>query len=74
MESDKLFLTKLPAICDDIKVFNGKLQLLINNTTYDISNIALFNQYDTLAVDFDNRVQSKPEDMTFKRVSYNEYI
>ena len=61
MESDKLFLDKLPSVCDDIKVFNGKLQLLIDNITYDISNIALFNQYSPLHIDFENRVQNRPE-------------
>ena len=71
METQQHILTELPAICDDIKVFNGKLQLLINNITFDISNIALFNQYSTLAVDFDNRVQARTEQMEFKRVSYN---
>lgn len=42
METQKLTLHELPAICDDIKMFNGRLQLLINNETYDISNLPIF--------------------------------
>ena len=48
--------------------------MLIDNITYDISNIALFNQFSPIEIDFDNRVQDRPEDMTFKRVSFNQYI
>ncbi len=56
METEKHYLTELPEICDDIKVFNGKLYILIDNITYDISNIPIFNQYNPLAIEFDNRV------------------
>jgi len=51
IETEKFKLDKLPAICDDIKIFNGKLQVLINNITYDISELPIFNQYSPIEVD-----------------------
>ena len=56
MESDTIYLDKLPEICDDISVFSGKLKLLKDNKIYDISHLALLNQYEPLAIDLENRV------------------
>ena len=57
MESDTFYLDKLPEICDDISVFNGKIKLLKDNNIYDISHLALFNQYEPIDIDLENRVQ-----------------
>jgi hypothetical protein len=52
-------LKALPEKCDDIKIFNGRLQLLINNETFDISHLPIFRKYDSDAVDPNDRVQPK---------------
>lgn len=56
METERLYLNELPSVCDDLKMFNGKLQAVIDNISYDISNIQLFNQYERIDVDYENRV------------------
>ena len=55
--TQKLTLKELPKICDDIKIFNGHLQLVKDNETFDITNLEIFKQYDSEPIDKNNRVQ-----------------
>ena len=49
-------MSELPEICDDIKIFNGRLQLLVNNETFDITNLPIFRQYQSEEIDKNDRV------------------
>lgn len=71
-ETVKLSLSALPDVVDDIKVFNGKLQVLINNLTYDISNLRVFKQFSPVEVDPLNRVIDLQE-IDYKLTSYKHY-
>jgi hypothetical protein len=62
----------MPSVVDDIKLFNGKLQVLIDQITYDISHLPVFRQYKPVEVDPFNRVQLM-RDIDYTLVSYKNY-
>ena len=66
------YLNILPKTCTDIKLVGRELYILVDNRTYNISNIPIFRQYESDNVDGDNRVQPLIN-IPYKLVSYRYY-